>query len=179
MKRVLAVAMLAFTLGCGDEDEVNNIAPNNADPNNTSTNNVSTNNTSTNNTSTNNTSTNNASNNASTNNASMNNNTEEPEFSQTVNGFTLVMEPQAEVLKVGANTFAFTLSDANGPVDATDFEVDGWMPGHGHGTAVPTTVEKTGTGTYDAVVTFNMGGDWDINVTADSNEFSFAVKVVR
>ena len=145
-------------------------------PNEVSTNNASTNNASTNNASTNNASTNNAS----TNNTSTNNtNNVEPEFSQTVDGFTVVMVPAAEELTVGANTFAFTLSDANGLVDATSFEVEGWMPAHGHGTEVATTVENTGTGMYDAVVTFNMGGDWDIKVSADDRDFTFSVKVVQ
>ena len=155
MKRVLVVAILAFTIGCGDDDDSSNNAANNtATNNNAATNNAATNNTAT-------------------------NNAVEPQYSQTVDGFTLEMAPAAEVLKVGANTFAFTLNDASGPVDATSFEVTGWMPGHGHGTAVPTTVDNTGTGTYDAVVTFNMGGDWDIQIAADDRDFKFSVQVVR
>jgi len=176
MKKVVVVAILAFTIGCGDDDDSSNNAANNTATNN-ATNNAATNNAATNNAATNNATNNAATNNAATNNAT--NNSVEPAFSQTVDGFTLEMNPAAEVLKVGANTFAFTLKDSSGPVDATSFEVTGWMPAHGHGTAVPTTVENTGTGTYDAVVTFNMGGDWDLQIAADDRDFTFSVQVVQ
>lgn len=99
------------------------------------------------------------------------------ELVQTVDGWTLEMIPPDADYVVGANEFQFKLSDADGPVDATEFGVEGWMPAHGHGTAVPTTVETTGEGEYTATVTFNMGGAWEVQVNADGKEFVYNVLV--
>jgi len=96
---------------------------------------------------------------------------------QVVDGWTLTMVPESTQYVVGPNDFNFTLEDPDGAVDPAEFLVEGWMPGHGHGTAVPTAITKTGAGQYTATVTFNMGGDWEIRVDADDRNFVFAIKV--
>lgn len=107
----------------------------------------------------------------------MNTNNHESELVQTLDGWTLEMIPPDADYVVGPNEFKFRLSDADGAVDASEFDVEGWMPAHGHGTAVPTTVETTGAGEYTATVTFNMGGAWEVQVNADGKEFVYNVMV--
>ena len=99
------------------------------------------------------------------------------DFVQVVDGWTLTLVPESTSFVVGPNDFNFTLEDADGPATPASFLVEGWMPGHGHGTAVPTTITQTGAGQYSATVTFNMGGDWEIQVDADERSYVFAVKV--
>lgn len=107
----------------------------------------------------------------------MNTNNHESELVQTLDGWTLEMIPPDADYVVGPNEFKFRLSDADGAVDASEFDVEGWMPAHGHGTAVPTTVETTGAGEYTTTVTFNMGGAWEVQVNADGKEFVYNVMV--
>lgn len=95
----------------------------------------------------------------------------------TVDGWTVTLTAVDE-LHSGAETFNLTISDANGPVTPTALTVDAWMPAHGHGTHIPTTVESTGAGTYEAVVTFSMPGAWDVRVNTDGDRlFTFPVSV--
>lgn len=88
----------------------------------------------------------------------------------TIDGWTVSMTAEDE-LKSGAEVFHFMVMDDTGAVEPTAFEVDAWMPDHGHGTNVPTTVTSTAPGMYEATVTFTMPGKWDIRVTTDADRY--------
>jgi len=77
----------------------------------------------------------------------------------------LMLTPEA-TLGVGTNMVDLHVMDADSnPVTGLVIAIEPWMPAHGHGATMPTTVHELEDGHYHVMPYFQMAGSWELRMT--------------